>query len=378
MMQWRFWRRRHLDSDVNDEIAFDLAADTEERIRSGVPLKEAEEASRRHFGNVLLLKEDLREMRSWTSLERLGQDLRYGWRTLRKNPLFTSMAVLSLALGIGANTAIYSVMDAIMIRALPVRNPDELLILNWRASVDPEVVRSHNGSSYTEPGGGNTSPDFPWPAYELLRNHNDVFATLFAFKNAGPLSLVVRGQAEVGQVEFVSGGFFSGLGIIPAAGRLIIDSDELAGASQVAVLSYNYWHGRFADDQAVIGQTVQINNIPFTIAGVAAPEFFGVAPGSAPVLYIPITNRPSLARNYGNEHDTMFVDSHFYWADMMGRLLPGVTRARAQAELAARFHQFALASAENDKERANLPAPVFETPLCSDDHGGVHPRHRLR
>jgi macrolide transport system ATP-binding/permease protein len=356
MMQWRFWRSKQRDAEVNNEIAFDLAADVEERIRSGIARKEAEEASHRDFGNVLLLKEDLHEMRGWTSLERLGQDLRYGWRTLRKNPLFTTMAVLSLALGIGANTAIYSVMDAIMIRALPVRNPDELLILNWRASVDPEVVRSHNGNSYTEPGGGNTSPDFPWPAYELLRNQNDVFATLFAFKDAGPLSLVVRGQAEVGQVEFVSGGFFSGLGIIPAAGRLISDSDELAGASQVAVLSYSYWHGRFADDQAVIGQTVKINNIPFTIAGVAAPEFFGVAPGSAPVLYIPITNRPSLARNYGNEHDTMFVDSHFYWADMMGRLRPGVTRARAQAELAARFHQFALASADNDKERANLPA----------------------
>ncbi len=169
MTRWRFWRRKQRDADLNDEIAYDLAADAEERIRSGVPREEAERASHRDFGNVLMFKEDIREMWGWTSLERLAQDVRYGWRTLCKNPLFAVMAVLSLALGIGANTAIYSVMDAIMIRALPVRNPGELVILNWRAKQEPAVVQSHNGSRYGEPGGGMTSPDFPWPAYELLR-----------------------------------------------------------------------------------------------------------------------------------------------------------------------------------------------------------------
>jgi predicted permease len=243
-----------------------------------------------------------------------------------------------------------------MVRALPVRNPGELVIPNWRAKRDPAVVQSSNGSEYDEPGGGTTSPDFPWPAYELLRNQTDVFSGLFAYKDAGHLNLVVRGQAELGDVEFVSGNFFSGLGIVPAAGRMIADSDNLAGASQVAVLSYSYWQGRLAGDLSAIGQTVRINNVPFTISGVAAPEFFGVKPGSAPVLYVPIVNRPALARNYGNEHDTMFIDSHFYWVDMMGRLRPGVTLARAQAELAGPFHHLVLASASNDRERANLPA----------------------
>ncbi|HXF28156.1 MAG TPA: ABC transporter permease [Bryobacteraceae bacterium] len=355
-MQWRFWRWKQRDSDLNDEIAFDLAADAEERIRSGMPRTEAEQTSRRDFGNATLLKEEVREMWGWVSLQRLGQDLRYGWRTLRKNPLFATMAVLSLALGIGANTAIFSVMDAIMLRALPVKNPGELAILNWRAKRDSAVVQSHSGSSYDEPGGGETSPDFPWPAYELLRDHNEVFSTLFAYKNAGSLNLIVHGQAEPGQVEFVSGNFFSGLGIVPAAGRLIVNSDNVAGASQVAILSYNYWRARFGGDPSAIGQTIRINNLPFTIAGVAAPEFFGVAPGYVPKVYVPIANRPSLARNYGDEHDTMFIDSHFYWADIMGRLRPGVTLARAQVEVAARFHQFALASATNDKERTTLPS----------------------
>ena len=358
-MRWQLWRSKQREIDLNDEIAHDLAAEVEERIRSGATREEAERASCRDFGNVLLLKEDIREMWGLTSLERLIQDVRYGWRTLCKNPLFAMMAVLSLALGIGANTAIYSVMDAIMIRALPVRNPGELVILNWRAQQDDGVVQSHNGSRYGEPGAGVTSPDFPWPAYELLRQNNSL-STLFAYKGAGQLNLTVNGQAELGPVEFVSGSFFSGLGIVPAAGRLIGDNDNLAGDSQVAVLSYSYWRGRFAGDPAAVGQTVSINNIPFTITGVAAPEFFGVTPGSAPVLYIPIVNRPSLARNYGDDHDTMFTGAHFYWADMMGRLRPGVTLAQAQAELAARFHQFTLASASNDKDRADLPALWLE------------------
>jgi macrolide transport system ATP-binding/permease protein len=355
-MAGRFWQRKQRDSDLDDEIAYDLAADAEERIRSGIPREEAEQASRRDFGNVLLLKEGIREMWGWTSLQRLGQDLRYGWRTLLRNPSFTTMAVLSLALGIGANTAIFSVMDAIMIRALPVRNPGELVNLNWRSRrEDPPVVQSHTGTSYDEPGGGKSSPDFPWPAYELLRNRNDVFSTLFAYTNGGTLNLIVNGQAGLGNVEFVSGNFFSGLGISPAAGRLIAENDNLPGAPPVAVLSYNYWRARLSGDPAAIGQTIRINNIPFTIAGVAAPEFFGVAAGTAPVLYVPISNRPSLARNYGDEHETMFIDPHFYWADVTGRLRPGITLERAQAELGPRFHQFALASAANDKERADLP-----------------------
>lgn len=351
-MSWRFWRQNQRNRDLEEELAHDLAAEAEERIRSGSSHEEAAYASLRDFGNVLSIKEDTRETWGWTTVERLGQDVRYGWRTLRKNPLFTGMAVLSLALGIGANTAIYSVMDAIMLRALPVRNPGELVILNWRAKQD---TGHHNGSMYEDPKGGVTSPDFPWPAYEFLRSHNEALSTLFAYKPAGQLTLIVRGQAELGPVELISGNFFSGVGIVPAAGRLIGESDDAAGALQVAVLSYYYWRNRFAADPGAIGQTVRINDMPFTIAGVAAPEFFGVAPGSAPVMYVPMSNRPSLARNYGSEHDTMFSDTNFYWADIMGRLRPGVTLERAQAELATRFRQFALASAGNDRGLADLP-----------------------
>ncbi|MGH9621288.1 MAG: ADOP family duplicated permease [Bryobacteraceae bacterium] len=341
-------------------IAYDLAADAEERVRSGVPREEAEQASRRDFGNVLMRKEDAREIWGWMWLQRFGQDLRYGWRTWRKNPLFVAMAVLSLALGIGANTAIFSVMDAVMLRALPVRSSDQLVILNWRAKGHPAGIQNLDGSRYPEPGGGTASPVFPWPAYKLLRDHNDVFSSLFAFKNDGRLSLIVHGHAEVGDVEFVSGNFFNGLGIVPAAGRLIDKNDSHAGFSQVAVLSYSYWRGRFDGNPAVIGQTIRINNIPFTVAGVASTGFFGVRPGSAPAVYIPIANRSSVSRRFARGHDAMFIDPHSYWVEMMGRLRPGATLRQAQVELAARFHEFELDSATNAKERANLPALWLE------------------
>ncbi len=355
-INWLF-RRSDVESDLNAELEDYIKHQTERYVASGLSLEEARLIALRDVGGIEQVKEKCRDVRGTAWLEDAVQDVRYGWRTLLKNPLFSTMAVLSLGLGIGANTSIYSIMDAIMIRALPVRNPGELVILNWRAKQQPA---SHNGSAYDDPGGGMTSPDFPWPAYELLRDHNSVFSTLFAYKNAGALNLVVRGQAEVLPVELVSGNFFSGLGIAPAAGRLITDRDNLADASQVAVLSYNYWRDRFAGDMAAVGQSITINNNSFTIVGVAAPEFFGVAPGSAPVVYVPIVNRPALARNYGKEHDTMFIDSRFYWVDMMGRLRPGITVTRAQAELAARFRHFALASAANDKERADLPALWLE------------------
>src|SRR5262249_5972379 len=152
----------------------------------------------------------------WAWLERLGQDLRYGCRTLRKNPLFAAMAVLSLALGIGANTAIYSFMEAILMRALPVQRPGELVIVNWHSKGVPRVVHGLNGTWYGDPRTGFTSGNYPYPALELLRANNTVLSTLFAFQNVGRLNLRVQGQAELAGGQFVSGGFFSGLGVPPA------------------------------------------------------------------------------------------------------------------------------------------------------------------
>ncbi|MES1262443.1 MAG: permease prefix domain 1-containing protein, partial [Acidobacteriota bacterium] len=213
-MLWPFRQSKQREQDLEDEIAFDLAADKEERVRAGLSPEEAVRASRRDLGNTMLIKEDVRETWGWAGFGRFGQDIRYGLRTLRKNPLFAAMSILSLALGIGSATAIYSVMDAILFRALPVRHPRELVILNWRAVkppasgfTEPAGIDAVDGSVYTGPGGDRFSSDFPWPFYVSIRDRNDVFSTVFAYKDAGQLTVSVQGQAELGGVQFVSGNF---------------------------------------------------------------------------------------------------------------------------------------------------------------------------
>jgi macrolide transport system ATP-binding/permease protein len=207
-MRWNFWRRNKRDADLDAGIAFDIAREVEENVHAGLPLEQAERLSRREFGNVLSIKEGIRETWSWTSWERLAQDLRYGWRTLRKNPLFTAMAVLSLALGIGANTAIYSLMDAILLRPLPAPHPEQLITFKWHAKGFPAVAHKLSGSWSTDPHTGVTGDSLPYPALEFLRADREVLAGLFAFTGAR-LNLTIRDQAEPGDVQLVSGSFLA-------------------------------------------------------------------------------------------------------------------------------------------------------------------------
>jgi macrolide transport system ATP-binding/permease protein len=198
-------------------------------------------------------------MRTLHFWEPFAQDIRYAFRSMAGSKLFTSMAVLSLALGIGANTAIYSFMDAVMLRALPVKHAEQLAILNWRAKSDAPVVHSHWGSNYDQPGGGTTSPNFPYPAFELLRDHNGVLSTLFGYAGGGRLNLVIDGSAEHASGQYVTGGFFPGLGVAPAAGRLIDRDDDRSGAPAIAVIANDYWHTRFGASPSVVGKHIQIN-----------------------------------------------------------------------------------------------------------------------
>src|SRR5216684_5572467 len=179
MIRWDFWRKKLRENGLEDEIAHDLALDAEERISSGITPQEAEHASRRDVGNVGLLKEGIREMWGWTSLERLGRDLRYGWRNLRKSPLFATMAVLSLALGIGANASIFSVISAILLRPLPgVERPSELFSLNTKM-----------GSR------GNTIPLLSYPNYRDFRDRNSMLTGLAAIGFV-PASVGQKGNCQ--------------------------------------------------------------------------------------------------------------------------------------------------------------------------------------
>jgi predicted permease len=291
----------------------------------------------------------------------LAQDLRYALRMMAGNPLFTAMAALSLALGIGANTAIFSFVDAILMRALPVQDPESLVMLHWRAKEYPGVAKSFSGSNWLDPKFGMVSGNFPFPAWENLKTNNKVFSSIFAFNGAGRINVMIRGQADLTQGTYVSGDFFRGVGVPPAAGRLIDAGDDRVGAPGVAVISFNYAKRRFGEASRAVGEPVLLNNTPFTIIGVAAPEFFGVNPAGVQDVYLPMFSSGLLeASSGGTPNRTRYLDQHFYWVQMMGRLRQGVTMAQAQAALAPVFHNFVNATAKNDKERADLPVLLLQ------------------
>jgi predicted permease len=346
------FRRAEYERDLNEEMAHHLAM-----LEAH---KASDTAARKQFGNITSLKEESRSMWTFGFLEQLAQDVRYAIRAMASNPLFTATAALSLALGIGANTAIYSFMDAILLRSLPVQQPEQLAILEWHAPRRPPVVKGINGSARRYGKAGTTSPNFPYQAFEVLQANRQVFSTLFAYTYAQNFNVIAGGEAESIPGGYVSGNYFGGLGVPPAAGRLLGVEDDRTGAPPAVVLAYAYWQRRFSGDAAVVGKSILINNLPFTVAGVCAPEFFGVDPQSSPLFYLPIHAMPVLAPNPAAEERSRFLDNHYYWTEMMGRLRPGVTIAQAQAALRAQFSAFAAGTAATPKDTAVLPELSLE------------------
>jgi predicted permease len=352
-LSWLTQRRRKED-ELRDELQFHLNEEAEQHQAEGLAMEEARRAASRDLGNITLLKENTRAMWTWTLWEQLMQDLRYAVRTMIHNPAFTMLAALSLALGIGANTAIYSFMDSILLRSLPVSDPVSLVMLNWhRQDRGRSVVHGIHGSTYDDPKLGITADIFPYPAFELFQKNDSAFASVFAYYGGGgSITLTIKGQAEVGHSAYVSGDYFRGLGVPPAAGRLIIPDDDRAGAPAIAVASFAFSQEHFGGAASAAGQSILLNNVPFTVVGVTQPEFFGVNPGAAPDFYLPMHANLLL----GGANPSSYLNKNEYWIEIMARLRPGVGMAQAQATLAPLFQQWVASTAANDQERANLPA----------------------
>ncbi len=359
MKLWPWLRGRAArERELTREIEWHLNELREEREAEGLSPRQAEGAARREFGNVARAQEETRAAWGWTLLEQLAQDLRYALRTIAGNRLFTALAVASLALGIGANAAIYSFMDALLLRSLPVEAPDRLALLNWHARIRDKrefVMHGSHGSDWGDAASGATSGMFPYAAFELFKENDSIFSSVFGYFHqsslARRLNLTVGGQADMASVEYVSGEFFSGLGVLPAAGRLTIPDDDRVGASAVAVVSYALAERRFGGVAKAPGQSILIDNAPFTVTGVAPAGFSGVDPSRAPDLYIPIHANPRLT-------PAEYQNPNTYWIEIMGRLRPGVSRAQAQAVLAPQFHQWVASTAKTAGERAQLPELV--------------------
>jgi len=268
-------------------------------------------------------------------MNNLLQDLRYGFRMLLKQKGLSAVALLSLALGIGANTALFSVVDAVLLKMLPVKEPERLVLFSSAAPADFSTG-SYNGSSNTDPDTGiRHMTSFAYQSYQRMREQPGVMSDIFAFASV-PVTVNADGQPESATGQAVTGNYFSALGVQPATGRLLTDDDDRAGATPVAVLSHRYWQKRFGGDAAVVGKQINLNNLPVTVVGVSAKGFDGtMSVGSTQDVTIPL----ALEKQLYPDPKRSYLSGTAWWLRIMGRLKPGATREQAEAQLENTFQQ---------------------------------------
>ena len=285
-VRFPLWRRKRRSEELDEEIQAHLTLAEREQVESGQTRRHAELAARHEFGNVGLAAEVTRDMWGWRWLADTLQDVRYGSRMLRKSPGFTAIAVLTLALGIGANTAIFSLIDALFLRSLPVQKSQELVMLKWSAHKPPDFYGYMTaGDCRSNFRGDNDNPtgcSFTHSFFNHLKAQASMFASVTA--SGGGISLDMSGNGPASIIEglLVAGNYFDALGVHPAFGRLIKPSDEDPSAQPVMVLNNGYWQRVFGGSPSIVGKTIDLNGVPTTIVGVAEPRFLGLTPGSAP------------------------------------------------------------------------------------------------
>jgi predicted permease len=322
MMKW--WQLRKRNADLERELQSDLELEEEGQREKGLPPEEARYAARRAFGNPTLIREQTHEAWGWAAFERLWQDIRYALRQLWRSPGFTLTAVLILALGTGAVTAVYSLIDAALLRMLPVENPQQLVQFKTVSPAFP------------------VDDAFSYPGFQALQKQTQVMAGALAFRRLHKIDFEVEGHSALAEGQLVSADYFSVLGVKAVRGRPILPADvSVAGQNPVAVISYDYWRTRFALDPGIIGKKILLNNAPFTIVGVTEPEFYGLQPGEKIDVTIPLTTialvNPGFAAA-GGPADAL-TSPFRNWLYVMGRLQPGVTAEKATASLQPAFAQ---------------------------------------
>ena len=305
-----FWRKRK-PGDFSAEIEAHLELEAQQLQEQGLSEEEARAAARRAFGNVTRARERFYESGRWLWWDHLVQDLRFGLRMLAKNPGFTAVAVLTLAIGIGANTAIFSLIDTLMLKTLPVQRPEELVQVQFR----------------TPRRGGEPRNSFTNPLWEQLRDRQEVFSGVFAW-GGDQFDLAQGGAVHYAQGIRVSGDFFRVLGLRPAAGRLIAPSDDQRGCPGVAVLSYGFWQEHYGGARNAIGSNLALSAHPFEVVGVAPPGFYGVDVGSRFDVAIPICTATMF-----DGKESRLDDRSWWWLSVVGRIKPGVSRAQLTTRL---------------------------------------------
>jgi predicted permease len=339
--------KRNLDQDLADEISSHLEMQTEDYQRQGMSADEARYAALRKFGGVEQVKETYRERRGLPYVETILRDLAYGARMLWRSPIITTVAILSLALGIGANTALFSVVDAVFLKTLPVDEPDRLVIFEWQSGRSFRTNGMSGTSNVIVPENMRGLSLFRYDVFEKMQQARFAAATqsplsdLFAFGPVRELTAKIGDQPEVVNGQAVSSGYFAGLGVQPSLGRAITDQDDRPGAAPVVVLSNQFWQTRFGANPDVIGHQLLLNKQSFTIIGVTSPAFVGALQVNyQPVVTIPLAVEPLVSGQNSNLGTAN--EPGVWWLNLMGRLKPGATQQQASESLNGVFQSAAL------------------------------------
>ncbi len=320
--------RRQFDADLEEEMRLHQELREQEEVERGLSPEEAHYTAKRRFGNRLALREESRDMWGWNWLETFLQDVRFGLRQLRRNPGFTAVAVITLALGIGANSTIFSFINALLLRPPSgIENPGRLVSI-WN--------RMPSGQSM----------QFSYPDYLYFRQHNTVLSGLLAYSSdPDQVSWTRSGESRLIMARMVTANYFSLLGVKPVLGRgFLPGEDKQAGRQPVAILSHAFWQQEFGGDPRVIGKTIILNSHSFTVVGVAPASFGDLETAIDADCWTPITMQKEISPGMD-----LLSQRMGYWIFVAGRLKPGVTRSEAQANMSVLAHQLALAHPESNK-----------------------------
>jgi putative ABC transport system permease protein len=300
------FHKSEVEQELDEELRTYMETEAAEKMKAGMSREEAMREVRLKMGSPEGVKEEVRSVGWETFAETLWQDIRFAVRVLRKTPVITAVALLSLALGIGANTAIFSLIDAVMLRMLPVQNPEQLVQIVYRSPVSP-----------------HPRPGFTNPIWEQVRDHQDVFSGVFAWS---PKSFDLADGGEENNIRgvYASGSYFATLGVRPAAGRLLSPPDDVRGCSGVAVLGYGFWQQHFGGAESAVGSAIRLNGHSFPIIGVAQRGFTGTDVGVPLDVAIPICAEAIL-----DGKNAMLDVRDDWWLAMIGRLKPGMSIAQA-------------------------------------------------
>lgn len=342
------FRKEQVDRELDEELGAYLEMAAAEKMKDGLSRKDALRAVRLERGSLEVAKEVVRSA-GWESfVETSWKDLRFAARVLGKSPVFTAVAVLTLALGIGPNTAIFGLIDAVVLRSLPVENPSQLMLLEWTAHHAPNTDGYWSqGACAIDSGNGTSGCSFSEPMFRQIER-SDAFAGATAFAGAGQLNLTGNGPATLVNGQFVSGDFFQTTGVKAAFGRVILPSDDSGSATPVAVLSYGYWQSAFGGSRDVIGRTIALNRTPFMIIGVAEQRFRGLSPGSDYDVWLPLSDGERIS-TADMPWDKRQADAAFWWLTVIGRLKSGTQATRTQAQVSVLFRN----------ETLHGPLPLF-------------------